>query len=53
MSLGIYCDKLGIFLSVFDNIMEKRNTISIPKVLFSNGALMELVNELSKKTYHG
>ena len=33
--------------------MEKRNTISIPKVLFSNGALMELVNELSKKTYHG
>ena len=38
VSLGIYCDKIGVFRSVFDIILEKANNISIAKVLLSNGA---------------
>ena len=49
MSLGIYCDKLGVFQSVLDNILEKKNNESIAKVLLSNGALLELDNEQSKQ----
>ena len=29
VSLGIYCDKLGVFQSVLDNILEKKNNESI------------------------
>ena len=49
MSLGIYCDKLDLFRSVFDNILEKKNNVSIAKVLLSNGALLELDNERPKR----
>ena len=45
VSLGIYCDKLSVFRSAFDNILEKKNNISIAKVLLPNGALLELDNE--------
>ena len=38
VSLGIYCDKIGVFQSVFNIILEKANNISIAKVLLSNGA---------------
>ena len=49
VSLGICCDKLGVFRSVFDNILEKKNNVSIAKVLLSNSALLELDNERSKQ----
>ena len=49
VSLGIYCDKLGVFRSVFDNILKEENNVSIAKVLLSNGALLELDNERSKQ----
>ena len=49
VSLGIYCDKLGVFPSVLENILEKKNNVSIAKVLLSNGALLELDNEQSKQ----
>ena len=48
VSLGIYCDKLDLFRSVFDNILEKKNNVSIAKVL-SNSALLKLDNEESKQ----
>ena len=49
VSLGIYCDKLDIFLSVLDNILEKKNNVSIAKVLLSNRALLKLDDEWSKQ----
>ena len=49
VSLGIYCDKLDLFWSVFDNILENKNNVSIVKVLFSNSALLKLDNEWSKQ----
>ena len=49
VSLGIYCDKLGVFPSLLENILEKKNNVSIAKVLLSNGALLELDNEQSKQ----
>ena len=48
VSRGIYCDKLGVFLSVFDNVLEKKNNVSIAKVLLSNGTILGLDNEQSK-----
>ena len=48
LSLRIYCNKLGVFPSVLDNILEKKN-VSIAKVLLSNGALLELDNEPPKQ----
>ena len=42
VSLGIRCEKLGVFRSVFDNILEKKNNVSIAKVLLSNSALLKL-----------
>ena len=35
------CDKLGVFWSVLDNILEKKNKVSLAKVLLSNGALLD------------
>ena len=49
MSLGFYYDKIGVFRSVSDIILEKENKTSIAKVSLSNGALMELGNERSKQ----
>ena len=49
VSLGIYCDKLDVLRSVFDNILEKKNNVSIVKVLLSNSALLKLDNERSKQ----
>ena len=51
VSLGIYCDKLGVFRSVLYIILEKKNNVSVaPKVkVLSNGALLELDNERSKQ----
>ena len=49
VSLEIYCDKLDVFRSVFDNILEKKNNVSIAKVLLSNSALLKLDNEHSKQ----
>ena len=48
-SLEIYCDKLDVFRSVFDNILEKKNNVSIGKLLLSNSALLKLDNERSKQ----
>ena len=45
VSLGIYCDKLDLFRSVFDNILEKKNNVFIAEVLLSNSALLKLDNE--------
>ena len=45
VSLGIYCDKLDVFRSVFDNILDMKNA----KVLLSNSALLKLDNEQSKQ----
>ena len=49
VSLGFYYDKIGVFRSVSDIILEKENKTSIAKVSLSNGALMELDNERSKQ----
>ena len=49
VSLGFYYDKIGVFRSVSDIILEKENKTSIAKVSLSNGALMELGNERSKQ----
>ena len=49
LSLGIYCDKLGVFQTMLDNILEKKSNVSIAEVLLSNGALLELDNEQSKQ----
>ena len=49
VSRGIYCDKLGVFWSVFDNILEKKSSVSIAKVLLSNGTILGLDNEQSKQ----
>ena len=49
VSLGIYCDKLDVFQSVFDNILEKKNNVSTAKVLLPNSALLKLDNERSKQ----
>ena len=49
VKLGIYCDKLGVFRSVLDNILEKKNNVSIAKVLLSNNALLELDIERFKQ----
>ena len=49
VSLGIYCDKLDLFWSVFDNILENKNNVSTVKVLLSNSALLKLDNEWSKQ----
>ena len=49
VSLGIYCDKLDLFWSVFDNILENKNNVSTVKVLLSNIALLKLDNEWSKQ----
>ena len=49
VSLGIYCDKLDLFQSVFDNILENKNNVSITKVLLSNTALLKLDNGRSKQ----
>ena len=53
VSLGICCDKLGVFRCALYNILEKKNNVSIApkaKVLLSNGALLELDNEWSKQS---
>ena len=49
VSLGIYCDKLDLFWSVFDNILENKKNVSTVKVLLSNSALLKLDNEWSKQ----
>ena len=49
VSLGIYCDKLDLFWSAFDNILENKNNVSTVKVLLSNSALLKLDNEWSKQ----
>ena len=49
VSLGIYCDNLDIFQSVLDNTLEKKNNVSIAKVLLSNRALLKLDDEWSKQ----
>ena len=49
VSLGFYYDKIGVFRSVSDIILEKENKTSIAKVSLCNGALMELDNERSKQ----
>ena len=49
MSLGSDCYKLDVFRSLLENILEKKNNVSIAKVLLSNGALLELDNEQSKQ----
>ena len=49
VSLGVYCDKLDLFRSVLDNILEKKNNVSIAKVLLSNRALLKLDDEWSKQ----
>ena len=49
VSLEIYCDKVDVFQSVLDNILEKKNSVSIAKVLLFNGALLKLGNEWSKQ----
>ena len=49
VSLGIYCDKLDLFWSVFDNILENKNNVSTVKVLLSNSALLKLDNEWSQQ----
>ena len=49
VSLGVYCDKLDLFRSVLDNILEKKNNVSIAKVLLSNRALLKLDNKWSKQ----
>ena len=45
VSLGTFCDKLDVFQSVFHNTLEKKNNVSIAKVLLSNSALLQLDNE--------
>ena len=56
MSLEIYCDKIGVFQSVFNIFLEKENNISIAKVLLSNYLMVLywswIMSDLSK-TYHG
>ena len=49
VSLGVYWDKLDLFRSVLDNILEKKNNVSIAKVLLSNRALLKLDDEWSKQ----
>ena len=49
MSLASDCDKVDFSRSLLENILEKKNNVSIAKVLLSNGALLELDNEQSKK----
>ena len=49
VSLGVYCDKLDLFRSVLDNILEKKNNVSIAKVLLSNRALLKLDNKWCKQ----
>ena len=49
MSLGSDCYKLDVFRSLLENILEKKNNVSIAKVLLSNGALLKMDNEQSKK----
>ena len=49
VSLGTFCDKLDVFQSVFHNTLEKKNNVSIAKVLLSNSALLQLDNEWSKQ----
>ena len=49
VSLGIYCDNLDIFRSALDNTLEKKNNVSIAKVLLSNTALLKLDDEWSKQ----
>ena len=40
LSLEIYCDKLDVFRSILQDILEKKNNVSIAKVLLSNSALL-------------
>ena len=49
MSLASDCDKLDFSGSLLEHILEKKNNVSIAKVLLSNGAIVELDNEQSKK----
>ena len=49
VSLGVYCDKLDVFRSVFDYILEKKNNVSNAKVLLSNSVLLKLDNERYKQ----
>ena len=49
MLLGIYWDKLDVFRSVLDNILEKKNNVPLAKLLLSDGALLMLDNEQSKQ----
>ena len=49
VSLGIYCNKLNVFRSVLDSILEKKNNVSIMKMLLPNGGLLKLNNERSKQ----
>ena len=49
VSLGVYCDKLDVFRSVFDYILEKKHNVSNAKVLLSNSVLLKLDNERYKQ----